>query len=306
MPAAVVLCLFVAPIHAVVVSTCSARPTWNVAGLSMCAAPTLTAWADVLPISEAQRLTDAAAAKTVLTVCGEGTLCSRMPLAETEGVGFTSHVNFVLDDDGLPVFPLADSQAAANLRATAEGDGSSPVSFFAHASSSGVTLLGRAEAYDMTQLDGYRLNLAKDRTGLSEEALASRTWHRLVPQRVHYTDPVRGTEEWVAANEFVTATANPLASVSPELLTRLAAKQADLRRAATLLFELPPGRVEACAVIGVDQLGFDLRVVTAGGAPEGAVRRVGFRQPPQNMEEALSLFVKLFQEAYEREQGWLE
>ena len=36
------------------------------------------------------------------------------------------------------------------------------------------------------------------------------------------------------------------------------------------------------------------------------VRRVGFKMPPQNQEEALSLFMKLFQEVYERQQGWLE
>ena len=36
------------------------------------------------------------------------------------------------------------------------------------------------------------------------------------------------------------------------------------------------------------------------------VRRVGFKMPPQNLEDALSLFMKLFQEVYERQQGWLE
>ena len=106
--------------------------------------------------------------------------------------------------------------------------------------------------------------------------------------------------------------------------------------------------VESCEVLGVDQLGFDLRTVTLDGAQDGEVaphlrpayatmapsrpspahlltssllpathtdtyvhapaqvRRVGFKMPPQNLEEALSLFMKLFQETYERQQGWLE
>ena len=33
--------------------------------------------------------------------------------------------------------------------------------------------------------------------------------------------------------------------------------------------------------------------------------RVGFNMPPQNEEEALSLFMKLFQEAYERANGFM-
>ena len=107
--------------------------------------------------------------------------------------------------------------------------------------------------------------------------------------------------------------------------------------------------VESCEVLGVDQLGFDLRTVTLDGTQDGEVaphlrptyatmapprpspahphtcspvpcsllhgpyvhahaqvRRVGFKMPPQNLEEALSLFMKLFQEVYERQQGWLE
>ena len=60
-------------------------------------------------------------------------------------------------------------------------------------------------------------------------------------------------------------------------------------------------------VLGVDQLGFDLRVETVGNAAAGGdVRRIGFKLPPQNLEEALSLFVKLFQESWERSEGYLE
>ena len=60
-------------------------------------------------------------------------------------------------------------------------------------------------------------------------------------------------------------------------------------------------------VLGVDQLGFDLRVETVGNAAAGgAVRRIGFKLPPQNLEEALSYFVKLFQESWERSEGYLE
>lgn len=110
----------------------------------------------------------------------------------------------------------------------------------------------------------------------------------------------------MAASDYTSATANPLAGANGELIRRLAARQPDLLRVGAAFAEVSVDEVEACTVLGVDQLGFDLRTVTLDGAQEGEVRRVGFKMPPQNLEEALSLFMKLFQEVYERQQGWLE
>ena len=74
-------------------------------------------------------------------------------------------------------------------------------------------------------------------------------------------------------------------------------------RLAAQIVGVPTAEVVTSEVLGVDQLGFDVRVDLAGGSE---LRRVGFNQPPQNLEEALSLFMKLFQEAWEREAGLLE
>jgi len=262
----------------------------------------VTPWADIVTGEKAQRLTDASAAKTVLTVCSAGTLCT--PLAEG-AFGFMSHASYVLDDDGFPAFQLADSQATVNLRDAVSKDGTSPVSFFVHGTAS-TTLLGRVETFDVTLLSEYTRKLALERSGLSDEALVSAAWHRVVPERVYYTDPIRGSESWVAASDYTAATANPLASANAELIHRLAARQPDLLRVSAAFADVSVNEVESCEVLGVDQLGFDLRTVTLDGTQDGEVRRVGFKMPPQNLEEALSLFMKLFQEVYERQQGWLE
>ena len=186
----------------------------------------VTPWADIVTGEKAQRLTDASAAKTVLTVCSAGTLCT--PLAEG-AFGFMSHASYVLDDDGFPAFPLADSQATVNLRDAVSKDGTSPVSFFVHGTAS-TTLLGHVESFDVTSLSEYTRKLALERSGLNDEALVSAVWHRVVPGRVYFTDPISGSESWVAASDYTAATANPLASANAELIHRLAARQPDLLR----------------------------------------------------------------------------
>ena len=42
-----------------------------------------------------------------------------------------------------------------------------------------------------------------------------------------------------------------------------------------------------------------------GPQAPSSVMRVGFRMPPGNEEEGTSLFMKLFQEAFEREHGFM-
>jgi hypothetical protein len=194
--------------------------------IRMAAPSMVTPWADIVTGEKAQRLTDASAAKTVLTVCGGGTLCT--PMAEG-GVGFMSHASYVLDDDGCPAFPLPDSQASVNLRNAVSKDGTSPASFFVHGPAS-TTLLGHVESFDVTSLSEYTRKQALDRSGLSDEALMSAAWHRVVPERVYFADPVRGSESWVAASDYTEATANPLAGANSELIRRLAARPADLLR----------------------------------------------------------------------------
>lgn len=56
-------------------------------------------------------------------------------------------------------------------------------------------------------------------------------------------------------------------------------------------------------ILSVDPLGFDLAIGSGKGTASDTLR-VGLKVGPQTREEAISIFSKLFQEAYARQQGW--
>ena len=201
--------------------------------IRMAADPSMvTPWADIVTGEKALRLTDASAAKTVLTVCGGGTLCT--PMAEG-GVGFMSHASYVLDDDGCPAFPLPDSQASVNLRNAVSKDGTRRRVLRAR---DGEHDAARPRGELRTSLSEFTRKQALERSGLTDEALMSAAWHRVVPERVYFADPVRGSESWVAASDFSEATANPLAGANAELIRRLAARPADLLRVGAMFADV--------------------------------------------------------------------
>ena len=51
--------------------------------------------------------------------------------------------------------------------------------------------------------------------------------------------------------------------------------------------------------------GHQLSLSPGSGESEATTERVGLKVPPQNAEEAISAFTKLFQEAYARQNGWI-
>ena len=122
----------------------------------MCAAAPAAAVTFNDLVSEAQRLTDEQCAKTLLEACCEATLCTRPAAMDDAGAGFASHVSYVPDEDGSPLFPLFDTATAANLQAAPQA------TFLAHAPAGAVqagsaTLLGAVEPYDSAELTDFQL-----------------------------------------------------------------------------------------------------------------------------------------------------
>ena len=220
----------------------------------MCAAAPAAAVTFNDLVSEAQRLTDEQCAKTLLEACCEATLCTRPAAMDDAGAGFASHVSYVPDEDGSPLFPLFDTATAANLQAAPQA------TFLAHAPAGAVqagsaTLLGAVEPYDSAELTDFQLSQLSERTGHTVEELAARPWHKLVPTHVHFFDAIRASENWVSLNEFKTASANPLAACAAQLLRKLNSENShELARFAATYGGWPADDPMRCELVGVDQV----------------------------------------------------
>jgi hypothetical protein len=227
-----------------------------------------------------------------MAVCSEGVLCTRIS-AEPSGT-FTSAASFLMDAEGCPIMPVTSAEVKGNLAQDAAA------TFYARGPAGGaaagsvVTLVGTMEAYATDQLSDADLARMQTVTGASVEDLAARSWRRLKVERLHLQDAVRNAEAWVPLSEYTTAEPNPLAPTANSLLAKINGKnQPALQRFAAAYTGAPIADGVMAEVVSVDQLGFDMRVGSD-------MRRLGFKQPPTNEEEGISLFMKLFQEAFEQ------
>mmetsp|Transcript_33248 Transcript_33248/g.104594 ORF Transcript_33248/g.104594 Transcript_33248/m.104594 type:complete len:340 (+) Transcript_33248:20-1039(+) len=297
------------------------------------AAAAYSTWADLA--SEPQLLPEAQAARTVMEVSPiaqlclassadgiDGTVCAHLVAgspSRPEPVRLAGGDQiFGVDEDGSPLFGLRPgSQAALDLAASAS------VSFAAHAPTGGaqagcaVTLLGPAAEAELPA------DLAKKlarQTGVGKEELEGRQWWRLSPRHVHFTDALHERDSWVSTDEYATAEANPLAESLGAVIAKLNANHAaDLARLAGMLqgeagdaagplalgeYAAADEETLAAEILSVDPDGFDLGLRPAGKGGTIAPLRIGLRAGPQTREETLSIFSKLFQETYARQQGW--
>ncbi|KAL3922975.1 MAG: hypothetical protein SGPRY_004368 [Prymnesium sp.] len=122
-----------------------------------CCAPapaSTTPWSDLA--ENALRLSDAQLTRTVMSVCTEGTLCSKFETAEVGGSVFASCEPFITDKAGGVLLSLSSQQTKDNLGAL------SRASFFVRAPMGGtapgssVTLIGEVEEMsvdDVTDAD---------------------------------------------------------------------------------------------------------------------------------------------------------
>jgi len=278
----------------------SASPPRCVASLT--AATPVAEWGDLT--DKVLRLTDAQQARTVASVCVRGTLSTELDVPGAEGAVFSSDEIFVLDADGSATIALASEQALSNLGTSSKATFHISAPRGGAAAGSSVSLIGVVEETSVDDISDADLEKLSKASGASVQDIAARPWRQLVPSSVHLSDTIRNREAWVPASEYAEATANPLANAAEALLKKMnGAHASSLARFASVYAGLPEDKVTSAELLGVDQLGFDLRVEQVALPP--SLMRVGFRLPPANQEEGVSVFMKLFQEAYERQQGWM-
>ena len=131
-------------------------------------------------------------------------------------------------------------------------------------------------------------------------------FYRLEPSRVHFVGGFGVLAKWVPVDEYKEATPDILAKDASDIISRLNRDHSeDLALTAEHLLDSQD--VERIRVTAVDRLGIDIRVTKKGPRANKLVTdefRIGFRIPVISVEDAKSEILKVFQEAWEKANGY--
>jgi heme iron utilization protein len=133
-------------------------------------------------------------------------------------------------------------------------------------------------------------------------------FYRLTPIKIYFVGGFGVLAKWVDIEEYKHAKADILAKEAGDIVSRINREHADdLKMTAMHLLEVGTA-IETIRVTNVDRLGMDIRVTTQKGARRNKLItdefRVGFRIPVISVEDAKSEVLKLFQEAWEKGNGY--
>jgi putative heme iron utilization protein len=245
-------------------------------------------------------------ARTITQVCTSGTLCTTSIANGVQGFPFGSYVDYVADEQGCPILLLNEkSPHTQNILRN------SKVSLFCQqprlhlsqvaAAVSRVTLMGTIEEVPRVELAALQMAFTLIHQH-SEQNIDSPHFklYRIQPEKVYFSGGFNVLSSWVDAGEYRKAAADIVAPEVPAVLARVNAdKQGELLLLCKHFLGLQ--NVDLVRIQSIDKLGIDLRVKTDGQTDE---YRVGFRHDVSSAEDAKSEMVKLFQEAWEREQGY--
>jgi putative heme iron utilization protein len=250
------------------------------------------------------RLTAGVRARTVVHVCRAGTLCTAS--LKHNGAPFGTHVDFVLDDDGCAIFLLAE--AAAHTKNIAS---ERRVSLYCQPPSAAgqdgcrVTIVGEVTRMSDAEAAPIRDDYI-DMHGHAVDALAYPdlfAFHRMTVRDVYFVGGFGVVSQWVDPADFARSAPDPLAFDAPEMIAEINKdRQEDLQRLCEVYLGLE--RIGKCTMMGLDRLGFDLRVRSVSG--DLREYRVAFRESVKTKFDCQSALVKAFQEAWERQNGHAE
>ena len=259
-------------------------------------------------------------ARTVSSVCTSGTLCTSSYMDDIQGAPFGSFVDYVLDDNGNPVLLMNEmSMHTVNIQKAGEG---SLVTLFAQLGGP-TTSSGPAHGQDVSRCsitgtitkiestaedwDALRMRYGIAHT-YADQVMDSPKFHfyRLSPTKIYYVGGFGVSSEWVPPEEYMAATPDILAKDASSIMDRLNRDHSDdLMLTATEILNVD--EVEKVRVTSVDRLGMDLRVTSRMPRRKNKLLtdefRVGFRIPVISVEDAKSEILKVFQEAWEKNNG---
>ena len=252
-------------------------------------------------------------ARTVTSVCTSGTLCTLSCHEGIEGSPFGSYVDYVLDDNGYPVLLMNEmSMHTMNIHNNADG----LVTLFMQSSGIGqdvsrCSLTGKVEKIDPNAPDMDTLRMRYSIThAYADQVMDSPkfAFYRLVPTKIYFVGGFGVLAKWVEVDEYKEAAPDILAKEASSIVERINREHAeDLCLTATHLLDVS-NEIERIRVTNVDRLGMDIRVTSQKGARRNKLItdefRVGFRIPVISVEDAKSEVLKVFQEAWEKGNGY--
>eukprot|EP00181_Compsopogon_caeruleus_P000158 CAMPEP_0184686728 /NCGR_PEP_ID=MMETSP0312-20130426/23776_1 /TAXON_ID=31354 /ORGANISM="Compsopogon coeruleus, Strain SAG 36.94" /LENGTH=288 /DNA_ID=CAMNT_0027142151 /DNA_START=175 /DNA_END=1041 /DNA_ORIENTATION=- len=244
-------------------------------------------------------------ARTIVHICRKGTLCTESE--KHNGHPFGSHVDYILDDGGRPVFMLASNAAhSKNLRASARCSLFCQPPSLSGQEGGRVTLVGQIEKVP----DDERVDIQEeyiDYHAAAAEALSSFpekfSFYRMRVEDIFFVGGFGVTATWVSPDDFALAEPDPLAFDAPSIVAATNERRQDDLIRLTRVFLGLEGTPKV-QMMSLDRLGFDMRVKTESG--EVREYRIGFREKVGNRFDVQSALTKTLQEAWERENGFGE
>ncbi|CAM9432575.1 unnamed protein product [Ascophyllum nodosum] len=261
-------------------------------------------------------------ARTVTHVADSGTLCTLSSSVEAgpEGSPFGSHVDYVLDEKGWPIFLLAEASLhTQNIKANERVSLLCQTPREAHgqpqAALARVTLVGSiVDVDDDDELIQLKASFSLVHTYADQLTQSPRfKFYKMKPEKVYYVGGFGVMSKWLPVCEYQASHQVPFClphfqAAKPDILADEAtsivskinkSKQEEL--ATVCKHFLHRAFPDSVSVTTVDRLGLDVRVKANDLTDEF---RIGFRQPVSSVEDAKSEIVKIFQEAWEKEHGF--
>lgn len=261
-------------------------------------------------------------AKTVTSVCTSGTLCTTSHAEGIEGAPFGSFVDYILDDNGNPVL-LMNEMSMHTMNIASEPDDS--VTLFCQLGTTSAfgtvpalgqdvsrcSVTGKVEKIDQKtadDIDAIRMKYSINHAYADQVMDSPRfAFYRLIPQKLYFVGGFGVLAKWVDVEEYRDAAPDILAREAGAIVSKLNKEHAsDLELTAVHLLDCTD-EIERIRITNVDRLGMDIRVTTKGkrkGKLNTDEFRIGFRIPVISVEDAKSEILKVFQEAWEKANGY--
>lgn len=264
-------------------------------------------------------------ARTVTSVCTSGTLCTVSGHEGISGAPFGSYVDYVLDDEGNPVLLMNEmSMHTINIRENAlaqqqeGGGGSSMVTLFTQLAGTGQDVSRCSVTGTIVKIDpknAQDIDIIRMRYSIAhfyaDQVMDSPKFdfYRLIPSKIYFVGGFGVLAKWVEPQDYKESTPDILAKDAPEIVAKINRDHAEDLRLTTKHLLGVTAQIENVRLTSVDRLGMDIRVTSQKGARRNKLMtdefRVGFRIPVISVEDAKSEILKVFQEAWEKGNGYV-